>query len=122
MMPSKMKFTNSGLVPAEQGMVAELGSLDRGVAPTKFQTEAARAGGSDVRVVPESITTNVEVELAKVTGFPLASVPETPFKRRVKSTTPGKPSNPEGMRSIVTRSPENLFVSIPPKSKVPPDE
>jgi hypothetical protein len=58
----------------------------------------------------------------KATGFPPASVPDTLFKERVKSTTPGKPSNPEATKSIVTNSPENLSISIPPNSSVPDAE
>lgn len=54
-------------------------------------------------VVPESISTLIAVEPPlKVTGFPPASVPETPSRERVKSTTPGNPSNPEGIKSMVT--------------------
>lgn len=46
-------------------------------------------------------------------------VPVIPSNKMVKSTTPEKPSNPEAMRSIVTSSPMNLPVSMPPKRRVP---
>lgn len=73
-------------------------------------------------IVPESKSTFRTVEPpTRDTGFPLASVPVMLFKWTVKSTTPSKLSKPDGAKSMVTRGPENLEVSIPPKSNVPPE-
>lgn len=119
-MPLNARLMVSALEPAVQGIYAELGSLGLGVAPTNAQIEVARACGKYVKVVPESIITLSGVAPAtRLTEFPLASVPVTPSKVMVKSTTPSKPSNLEGTRSIVIRLPENLLVSIPPNTNVP---
>jgi hypothetical protein len=82
--------------------------------------DCARAAGRPVIVVPESRITLMGVDPPVKATFAPAEVPETPSKLMVKSTTPGKPSKPEGIKSIVTNLPLNLWVSIPPKSKVPP--
>lgn len=74
-------------------------------------------------LTPESITTLMGVAPSvKVFGAPPDVVPVIPSKVRVKSTTPVKPSNPEGTRSIVTSFPINLSVSMPPKSRVPAED
>lgn len=87
--PLKARLMVSVLEPAEQGMDAELGSLEEGVAPTNAQMELAKACGKYVKVVPESMMTLTgPAPAVRATEFPLASVPVTPFKVIVKSTTP----------------------------------
>lgn len=81
-------------------MEAELGSSEYGAAPAKFHMEVTISGESLVTVVPESMTILIGMGPAIATMFPPASVPDTPFKLMVKSTTLGNPSNPEASRSI----------------------